>query len=174
MNAFMSADTAGPELILAQIVRALGQPLVMTAVSNFATLGVPPTLMASSSGMYNMTRNLGGSVGIAVLATLLTTRQQVHSARIGESVSLYDLATQTRLDQLTQNFIARGAEPSAAAEMALRTVDNIVRRESFVMAYNDAFLVLAAALLACIAVVWLGRRVVGGEGPAPAPTRAAT
>jgi DHA2 family multidrug resistance protein len=103
-------------------------------------------------------------VGIATLATLLTNREQFHSARIGESVSLYDTVTQSRLDALAQDFVARGADAAAAAEMALRALDRVLRRESFVMAYNDAFLVLGVSLLACLLFVWMGKRVVGGAG----------
>jgi DHA2 family multidrug resistance protein len=118
--------------------------------------------------MFNMMRNLGGSVGIATLATLLTNREHLHSNRIGEAVSLYDPATQARLDALAQNFAAKGADLAAAQDMALRALDNTVRRESFVMAYNDAFLILGIALFACVAIVWLSKKVLGGAGAAEA------
>ncbi len=168
MNIHMTADTAGPELIAAQIVRALGQPLIMITLSNFAINGIAPKLLPSASGLFNMMRNLGGSVGIALLATMLTNREHFHSARVGESVSLYDLATQTRLDTLAANFSGKGFDPVTAQDMALRAVDNIVRRESFVMAYNDAFMVLGLALISCVAIVWLGKKVLGGAGAAEA------
>lgn len=168
MNTHMSADTAGPELIAAQIVRALGQPLIMITLTNFAINGIPPQLLPSASGMFNMMRNLGGSVGIAVLATLLTNREHLHSNRIGEAVSLYDPATQARLDALTQNFAAKGADLATAQDMALKALDNVVRRDSYVMAYNDAFLVLGIALLACVAIVWLSKKVLGGTASAEA------
>ena len=60
-----------------------------------------------------MTRNLGGSVGIAMLATTLTNREHFHSAIIGESVSALAPATQLRLDQLTQAFMAKGIDAPA-------------------------------------------------------------
>jgi MFS transporter, DHA2 family, multidrug resistance protein len=162
MNTGMSAQTTGAELIAAQVVRALGQPLIMMTMTTFATVGIPPAQMGSASGLFSMMRNLGGSVGIAGLATLLTTREHFHSARIGEAVTLYDTATQARLDTLAQNFMNRGLDAAAAQDAALKTIDNVVRRESFVMAYNDAFLILGLALLACVAVVWMSKRVVGG------------
>jgi DHA2 family multidrug resistance protein len=159
-------QAAGPELIAAQVVRALGQPLIMITLTNFAITGVPMQLMPSASGLFNMMRNLGGSVGIAVLATLLTNREKFHSARVGESVSLLNPATQERLDALTQNYLARGLDLSAAQDSAIKLLDNIVRRESYVMAYNDAFLVLGVALLCCIAAVWMGKKVLGGTAGA--------
>jgi DHA2 family multidrug resistance protein len=168
MNTHMSADTAGPELFAAQIVRALGQPLIMITLTNFAVNGIPPYLLPSASGMFNMMRNLGGSVGIAVLATLVTNREQFHSARIGESVSLFDTATQTRLDTLAQNFANKGVDLAAAQDMAIRTLDNVVRRDSYVMAYNDAFMVLGVSLLACVVCVWMSKKVLGGTAGAEA------
>ncbi len=168
MNTHMSADTAGPELIAAQVVRALGQPLIMITLTNFAVNGIPPALLPSASGMFNMMRNLGGSVGIATLATLLTNREHLHSARIGEAVTLYDPATQARLDALAQNFAAKGADLASAQDMALKALDGVVRRESFIMAYNDAFLILGIALFACVAIVWLSKKVLGGAAAAEA------
>jgi DHA2 family multidrug resistance protein len=168
MNIHMSADTAGPELFWAQIVRALGQPLIMITLTNFAVNGIPPQLLGSASGMFNMMRNLGGSVGIAVLATLVTNREHLHSARVGEAVSLYDPATQARLDQLAQNFASKGADLASAQDMAIKALDNVVRRDSFVMAYNDAFLILGIALFSCVAIVWLSKKVLGGAASAEA------
>ena len=168
MNTHMSADTAGPELLAAQIVRALGQPLIMITLTNFAINGIPPQLLPSASGMFNMLRNLGGSVGIATLATLLTNREHLHSNRVGEAVSLYDPATQARLDALTQNFASKGFDLAAAQDMAIKALDNVVRRDSFVMAYNDAFLVLGIALFSCVAIVWLSKKVMGGAASAEA------
>ncbi|MBW8843875.1 MAG: DHA2 family efflux MFS transporter permease subunit [Burkholderiales bacterium] len=168
MNTHMSADTAGPELLFAQIVRALGQPLIMITLTNFAVNGIPPHLLPSASGMFNMMRNLGGSVGIATLATLLTNREHLHSARVGEAVSLYDPATQARLDTLAQNFASKGIDLATAQDMAIKALDNVVRRDSFVMAYNDAFLVLGIALFSCVAIVWLSKKVLGGAGAAEA------
>ncbi len=166
MNTHMSADTAGPELIAAQIVRALGQPLIMITLTNFAVAGIPAHLLPSASGMFNMMRNLGGSVGIALLATLVTNREHFHSARVGEVVSLYEPATVARLDGVAQSLAGRGVELSAAQDMAIKTLDNIVRRDSYVMAYNDAFMVLGVALLSCVAIVWLSKKVLGGTGAA--------
>jgi MFS transporter, DHA2 family, multidrug resistance protein len=136
MNTGMTAETAGPQLIAAQVVRALGQPLIMMTLTNFATAGISMAQMGSASGLFSMMRNLGGSVGIAALATLLSQREHFHSARLGEAVSLYDGATQARLDSLTQNFLQRGLDAGGAQDAALKMLDNLVRRESFVMAYN--------------------------------------
>jgi DHA2 family multidrug resistance protein len=165
MNAFMDASTGYDQLIVTQVIRAVGQPFVMLTLSNFAMQGIKPQDMPSASSLFNMTRNLGGSIGIALLATALTNREHFHSARLGEAVSNYSLATQQRLDQLTQGFIAGGIDPAGAADKALRVVDNLVRRESYVMAYNDGFLIVGLVLVGCIAVIWFADKVKSPGGP---------
>ncbi|MGZ5200760.1 MAG: DHA2 family efflux MFS transporter permease subunit [Telluria sp.] len=165
MNGFMDASTGYDQLIVTQVIRAIGQPFVMLTLSNFAMQGVQPKDMSSASSLFNMTRNLGGSIGIALLATALTNREHFHSARLGESVSNYALPTQQRLDQLTQAFISNGIDPAGAADKALRVVDNLVRRESYVMAYNDGFLLVGLVLIGSIAAVWLADKVKSPGGP---------
>jgi DHA2 family multidrug resistance protein len=166
MNAFMTANTGYDQLMFTQVVRAIGQPFVMLTLSNFAMAGIAPKDMPSASSLFNMTRNLGGSIGIAMLATALTNREHLHSARIGESVSLASNATQTRLDQLTQAFIARGLDPAAAADGALKAIDRIVRREAYVMAYNDGFWIVGLILIGAIGALWFADKVKspGGAG----------
>ena len=106
-----------------------------------------------------MLRNLGGSSGIALLGTLITRREQFHSARIGESVTPFDPAVQARLDQLTQAFINHGADAVSAGQQALAALNNTVRREAFVMAYNDGFFFVGAVLLTCGLLIWFCRKV---------------
>src|SRR5450830_192891 len=164
MNAYMDASTGYDQLMLSQIVRALGQPFVMLTLSNFAMNGIAPKDMPSASSLFNMTRNLGGSIGIALLATSLTQREHFHSARIGESVSNYALNTQERLSALTSSFINGGYDSATAADMALKAVDGIVRREAYVMAYNDGFFLVAMVLFACIGVLWFSDKVKAPSG----------
>jgi DHA2 family multidrug resistance protein len=166
MNGFMDASTGYDQLMVTQVIRAIGQPFVMLTLSNFAMQGIAPKDMPSASSLFNMTRNLGGSVGIAMLATSLTNREHFHSARLGESISSYAAPTQERLEQTTQAFISSGIDPATAANQALAAIDRIVRRESYVMAYNDGFFIVGTILISCIAIVWLADKVKspGGAG----------
>jgi DHA2 family multidrug resistance protein len=164
MNAYMDATTGYDQLMVTQVIRAIGQPFVMLTLSNFAMNGIPPKDMPSASSLFNMTRNLGGSVGIALLATALTNREHFHSERLGESVSLAASATQSRLDQLTQAFIGQGIDPATAANQAIAAIDRVVRREAFVMAYNDAFWIVGAILLSAILVLWFADKVKSPSG----------
>ena len=164
MNANMTALTGYDQLLWSQIVRALGQPFIMLTLSNFAMQGIAPKDTPSASSLFNMTRNLGGSVGLAMLATMLTNREQLHSARLGEAVSMLSGATRSRLDSIGAAFLAKGMDPASASQQAIGMVDRITRREAYVLAYNDAFLIMAAILFGCIVILWLADGVKSPSG----------
>jgi DHA2 family multidrug resistance protein len=164
MNANLDATTGYDQLFWSQVVRAIGQPFIMLTLSNFAMQGISPKDMSSASSLFNMTRNLGGSVGIALLATALTNREHFHSARLGESISSYAAPTQQRIEQMTQAFIGQGIDPVTAGNQALAALDRIVRRESYIMAYNDGFVIMGCVLIACIVVLWFANKVKSPSG----------
>ena len=165
MNSGMSADFAKEQLHWSLFVRALGQPFILVPVSALATAGLPATRSGAASGLFNMMRNLGGSIGIALLSALLVVRERLHSNRLGEAVSAYNPLTQQRLDALTAKFTAAGSDAYTAGEQAVLALDALVRREATLMAFNDCFHVLALVLLAATVAAVLSRPI---RGPASA------
>jgi MFS transporter, DHA2 family, multidrug resistance protein len=161
MNAALTNLTGYDQLRLTQLVRALGMPLVIVPITTLATGHIGPAQSGSASALFNMFRNLGGSIGIALLATQLDLREKLHSARVGEAVSAFNAATTDRLAALTQQFVARGVESLAAGHQALGVLAGTVRREAFVMAYSDCFFLLGAVLLSTVLLVWLCRPAKG-------------
>ena len=140
MNIHMTADYATDQLFWPDVVRAVGQALVMTPLSAVATAGIEPENAGSASGLFNMMRNLGGAVGIAVLQTLLTKREQYHSNVLMQSVSPLEQATRTRIEQLTQYFVNHGVTDRAeAAHRALVAIGHIVQKQAFILAFSDTF-----------------------------------
>ncbi|WP_341527521.1 DHA2 family efflux MFS transporter permease subunit [Nostoc sp. UHCC 0302] len=164
MNSGMTNQTGLDQLRWSQLVRAMGQPLIMVPLTSIATAGLKPQEAGSASGLFNMMRNMGGSIGIASLATLLTNREQFHSNRLGDAVSLYSPATQQRLNELTQYFVSRGADLVTAQNQAIASISNVVRREAYVMAFNDCFYFIGIALLLSgIAIIFLKKvKTTGG------------
>ncbi len=159
MNSNMTHDTGMQELRWSQLVRALGQPLMILPLTTIATATIEKEQAGSASGLFNMMRNMGGSVGIAALSTLLTRREQFHSERVGDAVSLYSPQTQQRIDQLTQIFTSRGSDPSTAHNEALKSIANTINREAYVMAYNDCFYFIGIALLLCAIALLFSKKV---------------
>jgi MFS transporter, DHA2 family, multidrug resistance protein len=157
MNIFMTNDTAADQLFWPNVVRAIGQALVMTPLSAVATSGIEHENAGSASSLFNMMRNLGGAVGIAVLQTFLTKREQYHSNVLMQSVSLLEQATRNRLDQLTQYFVNHGViDRLDAAHRAYVAIGHIVQKQAFILAFSDTFYLLGTALLvALIATAFL-------------------
>src|SRR5262249_25898974 len=120
MNIYMSFDYAGDQLFWANVVRAFGQALVLTPLSAVASAGIEAENAGSASGLFNMTRNLGGAIGIAVLQTLITKREQFHSNILVQQVSLFSEATRQRISDLKDYFLSHGvSDPPAAQHQAI-------------------------------------------------------
>ena len=159
MNIYMTPDYATDQLFWPNVVRAVGQALVFAPLSAVATAGIEQENAGSASGLFNMMRNLGGAVGIAVLQTFLTKREQYHSNVLSQSVSLFEQATRTRIDQLTQYFLNHGfADRADASHWAVVAIGRIVQKQAFIMAFSDTFYLLGAALIiALVAALMLKR-----------------
>jgi MFS transporter, DHA2 family, multidrug resistance protein len=151
MNIDMTPDYATDQLLWPDVVRAVGQALVMAPLSAVATAGIEPENAGSASGLFNMMRNLGGAVGIAVLQTLLTKREQYHSNVLTQSVSLLEQATRTRIEQLTQYFVNHGVtDHTEATHRALVAIGHIVQKQAFILAFSDTFYLLGATLVVAL------------------------
>jgi MFS transporter, DHA2 family, multidrug resistance protein len=151
MNIHMTGDYATDQLFWPNVVRAIGQALVMTPLSAVATAGIEAENAGSASGLFNMMRNLGGAIGIAALQTLLTKREQYHSNVLTQSVTMFEQATRTRLDQLTQYFMNHGVIDRAdAAHRAYVAIGNVVQKQAFIFAFSDTFYLLGVALIVAL------------------------
>ncbi|AUC93017.1 EmrB/QacA family drug resistance transporter [Bradyrhizobium sp. SK17] len=156
MNIFMTNDYATDQLFWPNIVRAIGQALVMAPLSAVATAGIELENAGSASALFNMMRNLGGAVGIAVLQTVLTKREQYHSNVLMQSVSLLEQATRTRIEQLTQYFMNHGvADQAAATHRAIAAIGNVVQKQAYILAFSDTFYLLGVALIVALAATLL-------------------
>jgi DHA2 family multidrug resistance protein len=165
MNIHMTADSAYDQMKWSNIVRALGLPFIMQPVSGAAMAGIAAAQAGSASGLFNVMRNLGGAVGIALVGAVLTWRQHFHSNVIGEHLSVLDPATQERMAALSSQFAASGAGPELAELRAVAAMAGAARRESFVMAFSDCFFLIGAAFVVALALVILLRRAEpGGAG----------
>ena len=151
MNIFMTSDTGSDQLFWPNVVRAVGQALAFAPLSAVATAGIEHENAGSASGLFNMMRNLGGAVGIAVLQTFLTKREQYHSNVLSQSVSLLEQATRTRLEALTQYFMNHGViDRVDAARRAYVAIGHIVQKQAFILAFSDTFYLLGAVLIVAL------------------------
>ena len=105
MDTTLSLDSSRDQFWVPNIVRAIGQALVITPVSAITTGGIAPAEAGAASGLSNMLRNLGGAVGTAPLSTVITKREQFHSNIIGQAVTLTRDEVRQRIDNLTGYFL---------------------------------------------------------------------
>ena len=112
-----------------------------------------------------MLRNLGGAVGTATLATVLTKREQFHSNIIGQSVTLYREEVRDRIDQLTQYFMAHGVtDPALAQHKAIAAIGATVHRQALILGFSDTFAVIGVVLaIAAVALLFARKAQRGGS-----------
>jgi len=167
MNTAMSPDYAGDQLWIPNIIRAIGQAMVLTPLTSVMTGGIAPQDAAAASGISNMLRNLGGAIGTAVLATVITRREQFHSNIIGQSVTLGREEVRNRIAQMTNYFMGHGVPDAAAAhQQAIIALGKAVKHQALVMGFSDTFAVIGAVLvLAAVAVMFM-RKVKRTEAAA--------
>ena len=164
LTAHLDSNFAGPQFYFPLIIRALGQPLIMVPLSAVATAGMAKGRESgSASALFNMMRNIGGSIGIAGLSTLLSVRERFHSERIGESVTAYSGAVPERVQRSEALFFSQGSDSYSAHLRAIGAVGGAVRREAFFLAYSDCFLALGCVLLAsAIALLFMKKAHISG------------
>jgi DHA2 family multidrug resistance protein len=151
MNIYMTNDYATDQLFWPNVVRAIGQALVFAPLSAIATAGIEAENAGSASGLFNMMRNLGGAIGIAALQTLLTKREQYHSNVLSQSVSMFEQATRTRLEQLTQYFTNHGViDRVDATHRAYVAIGHVVQKQAYILAFSDTFYLLGVALIVAL------------------------
>jgi MFS transporter, DHA2 family, multidrug resistance protein len=162
----MTPQTGEPDLFWPLIVRAVGTVLMFIPLSLAALGSVPKREVAAAAGLYNLTRQLGGSIGIAVLATVLERREAFHRAVIVEKLVAVDAAVQARLDALAAPFVARGADVTLAKQRALALLDGAVNLQAAVLSFADTFTLTAALFVAALPLfLLLGRGARGAEAP---------
>jgi MFS transporter, DHA2 family, multidrug resistance protein len=157
MNIYMTPDYGSDQLFWPNVVRAIGQALAFAPLSAVATAGIEMENAGSASALFNMMRNLGGAIGIAMLQTFLTKREQFHSNVLSQSVSLFEQATRARIEQLTQYFLNHGiADRATASHEAVVAIGRVVQKQAFILAFSDTFYLLGAALIvALVATMFL-------------------
>jgi MFS transporter, DHA2 family, multidrug resistance protein len=125
-----------------------------------ATSFLEPKQIGDGSAIFSIARNLGGSVGTAILETIIIRREQFYDFEIGQQVNPLRSVVAARLQTLTDTFVSKGYDYSTANLQAWLQIKNMVRREAYVMAFNDAFFVLGISLLVCATLVWFCRRKI--------------
>ncbi|MDB5650062.1 MAG: family efflux transporter permease subunit [Hyphomicrobiales bacterium] len=142
------------ELMLPQILRGISLMFCIVPITSLALGTLPPHQLKNASGLFNLTRNFGGAVGLALINTMMNDRMDLHLARLHERVAWGRVAAEETLANLTRVYAALGSDATLAAT---RRLSLLVRREALVMAMGDVFIILSLLYLALVSVTLLMR-----------------
>lgn len=165
MLSHLSIQSGPDDVFWPMIVRGCGTVMMFLPLS-IATFGpLPKSDVSSGSGFYNLTRQFGGSVGIAVLTTILATREAFHRSVLVEHLDISSPVVQRELAGYTQAFISKGADATTAHAQALAALNGTVDLQSAVMSFNDTFYIVTMILLFSLPLLIF----LGGKAKAAAP-----
>lgn len=139
----------------ALIIRGLALGLLFTPINNVAFASLEPHEAQQASGLINLSRQLGGSFGIAVLGAYLTRHVAYHRADLITNVYAGNPAFQERYSMLVSGLMAHGGSITEAQARAYAVIDGMLMRQATMNAYNDAWLLLLASFLCVIPAVFL-------------------
>jgi DHA2 family multidrug resistance protein len=149
-----------------RFVQGLGVGFVFLPLNALALATVPREKMGNATAAINVVRNIGGSVGVALVSTLLSRRSQEHHATLVSHVNVWDPETVGRLTAWADRFVSQGADSHTAQRRALAALSNEVNRQAQVLAFADDFWLLFILFSAGMVLLPLLRRVVIDPAPA--------
>jgi len=168
LNADLTHDVGRGELILPQVIRAVAFPLFAMPLFQLAMAGLSLRDSADAASLSNICRNLGGSIGIAMLSTITQTREQVHFAAINDGISANSVTTADKIGQMAAMLAARTGDAVTAPMQAVAAVAGQMHREALVMSYSDAFMTLGILLALSLPSILLLPNIPPARVPTPA------
>jgi DHA2 family multidrug resistance protein len=150
------------------IMRGVGLGLIFVPLTSATMAELKVSELAQGTGMFNLTRQLGGSLGIAIMATLLTRFTTESKQLLTEHVTTMDPTSLGRLDQITRGLMARGMNPLLAKQQALMVLDRQISAQASVLAFSKIYMLSGIILLCALPLLFLFRtgRGRGAMGPA--------
>jgi MFS transporter, DHA2 family, multidrug resistance protein len=156
---YITSDWSGGELLLPQILRGFPQVFAVAPAVNLGLGSLPPERLKYASGLFNMMRNLGGAVGIAVSGAILNAQTNFHFNMIASHLTPASGPMDLLLAGLTQRYGALPGSVDSGHAAALKQLWLLAYREASTLAYADAFRAIMLAFIAATVLVPLLRQV---------------
>ncbi|KWE57311.1 disulfide bond formation protein DsbA [Burkholderia ubonensis] len=158
-------DWGWRELLLPQALRGIGQQFSVPPIVTMALGSLPQSRLKSASGLFNLMRNLGGAIGIAVSATMLNDRLNFHYLRLNEHVSAGQPQVAALLDGQAAHWTAAAGDTLNAAQAGLANLHRLIFREALTLTYADAFYALALCFLVALIAVLFSKPISTSAPP---------
>jgi DHA2 family multidrug resistance protein len=149
-----------------RVIQSIGLPFLFIPINTLVYAGVPPQKNNAVSGIVNLSRNMGGDIGIAAVTTLIARRTQFHQNVLVTRASNYDPTFTARLGAIARNFERAGASAVDAAHKALNVIYFQVQQQAATLAFLDALKMLAIATALMIPLLLLTQKTRPGGAPA--------
>jgi DHA2 family multidrug resistance protein len=151
-----------------RIVLGFGLAMIFVPLTTVTLATISRTEMGNATGMFNLLRNIGGSVGIAMAATLLARYEQFYQTTLSAHVNPYNPVWQMRFEGLKENLISKGISIAQADTTALGMMYGALRKQAGALAFNRIFFIIGLAFLIIIPLLLLLKRTshadIGGAG----------
>jgi DHA2 family multidrug resistance protein len=151
----LTAQSVGHDFFWSQLIRGTAQILAMMPLNQASMAAVSREDSGDAAGLYNMARNLGGSVGLAIIGTVIDRRTTFHTAMLRESLTNNSVLGQERIATSAANWFARTGDLAYSQMRALGQIALQIHQQAVVMTYSETFYLLTLALLACIPLALL-------------------
>jgi DHA2 family multidrug resistance protein len=149
----LTHDWGWQQFLLPQALRGIGQQFSIPPIVTMALGSLPQSRLKSASGLFNLMRNLGGAIGIAVSSTMLNDRLNFHYLRLSESVTAGMPQVEDTLDERTSHWAAAAGDALDAVHSGMASLHTLIYREALTLTFADIFYVLSLCFLAAIACV---------------------
>jgi DHA2 family multidrug resistance protein len=149
------------DFVWPQVLQGLGLSLLFVPLTTVSMATIEPQRMGYATSLFNLMRNIGGSVGIAVTGTLLARRRQAFGSLLGEHVTLFDPTTSEVLAQLKAAFMARTGDAVAATNQAYVVLYGMVQRQAAMVSFVMIFRLLGILFFVLLPLVLLMRKPKG-------------
>jgi MFS transporter, DHA2 family, multidrug resistance protein len=162
MAKHLSTTMDFPTAVIMRCIQSTGLAFLFVPIQTIVYNGIPPAKNNSVSGMVNLSRNMGGDLGITLVTTVVIRRAQMHQAILTQHATLWDPAFRTSLAGLTNRLTMAGSSPPVARERAYATLYDQLGRQASTLGYVDAVWVVGIMCALMVPLVFLTKRNRGG------------
>src|SRR5213078_3708578 len=154
-HAHFTTESGFPDFFWPLIFRGVGLGLIFVPLTNLALADLPMSKIPNGTGLFNLMRQLGGSVGIAISATLVQRFAAIHRADLIANVTQYNDVARERIAGITAALIAKGTAVPLAGSKALAVVDIQVTRQALMLSFEQLFLLFGACFVLSLPLLLL-------------------
>jgi DHA2 family multidrug resistance protein len=151
-----------------QFIQGVGLGMLFVPLATVSMDRIPREGMGNATSLFNLVRNIGGSIGIALIQTILARDRQGHTNVLVSHVNPYDPEAQQMFLNLRSAFVARGADMVTATNRAYAAMWGMVQRQAAIQAFLDAFLLLAVVFVVMAPLVVIMKKPQHHDEPAMA------